>query len=90
MLDGGFRQSARIDNHKAVRYGAKSSTELYDLANDIGETNNIANDHPHIVEIMNGLFEHERSDTRGFPYGGVIQKQPARKTYEANQKAKTN
>ena len=31
MPDGGFRQSARQENWKVVRYGINSETELYDL-----------------------------------------------------------
>ncbi len=73
MPDGGFRQSARIDNWKGVRYGIASKTELYNLDDDISETNNLAAEHPEIVEKMNQLFEKNRSDTEGFPYGGVIQ-----------------
>lgn len=73
MLDGGFRQSARIDNWKGVRYGILSKTEIYDLNTDISETNNLADEHPEIIQKMNQLFENNRSETDGFPYGGVIQ-----------------
>lgn len=73
MLDGGFRQSARIGNWKGVRYGKNSETELYNLNEDISETNNLADDHPEIVQKMNQIFEKNRSETEGFPYGGVVQ-----------------
>ena len=73
MPNGGFRQSARFDNWKGVRYGTNSKTELYNLDDDISETNNIAGDHPEIVKKMNRIFEEERSENSGFPYGGVIQ-----------------
>jgi len=73
MPKGGFRQSVRIDNWKGVRYGINTETELYNLDEDISETNNIAADHPEIVNKMNRIFEEERSKTPGFPYGGVVQ-----------------
>jgi len=73
MPDGGFRQSARIGNWKGVRYGVDSEIELYDLSKDKSETNNIATDHPEIVEDMRVIFKEERSETDGFPYGGIVQ-----------------
>ena len=73
MPDGGFRQSARVQNWKAVRYGIKSEIELYDLSTDISEKKNIAAEHPEVVKQMEELFQN-RSETAGFPYGGVIQK----------------
>jgi arylsulfatase A-like enzyme len=73
MLDGGFRQSARIDNWKGVRYGINSETELYNLDVDISEANNVAADHPEIVKKMNRIFKEERTETPGFPYGGKVQ-----------------
>lgn len=81
MMDGGFRQSARIGNWKGVRYGIASKTELYKLDEDISETNNLAAEHPEIVEKMNRIFEKNRSDTEGFPYGGVVQDYIPREKY---------
>ena len=57
LPDGGFRQSARMGEWKAVRYGVDSPTELYNLNQDISESNDVAADHPDIVETMNRLFE---------------------------------
>ena len=73
LPDGGFRQSVRIGDFKAIRYGINSNTEVYNLINDESETNDISNLHPKIVEKAEQIFLSERSDTFGFPYGGVIQ-----------------
>ena len=73
LPDGGFRQSVRIGDFKAVRYGINSNTEVYNLINDESETNDISNLHPKIVKKAEQIFLSERSDTFGFPYGGVIQ-----------------
>lgn len=70
---GGFRQSVRLGDFKAVRYGINSKTEVYNLKEDESETNDIANFHPKIVEKAEHIFLSERSDTFGFPYGGVVQ-----------------
>lgn len=66
-----FRQAARIGNMKAVRYGVDSPTELYDLSTDISEANDIAKQHPEIVERMNKIFREERSKNPHYPYGGA-------------------
>lgn len=82
MPDGGFRQSARIDNWKGVRYGINSATKLFNLEIDISETNNLASEYPEIVLKMNQLFEKNRIETEGFPYGGVVQNYKAKDKYE--------
>ena len=75
MPKGGFRQSVRMGSWKGVRYGTGSLTELYNLETDISESNNVASKHPELVAKINHIFKEKRSDTKGFPYGGVIQKQ---------------
>jgi arylsulfatase A-like enzyme len=85
MPDGGFRQSARINNWKGVRYGINSETELYDLNTDISERNNIAGEHPEMVKQMNELFD-QRSETPGFPNGGVVQNYKPVEKYKASEK----
>jgi hypothetical protein len=79
MPDGGFRQSARIDNWKGVRYGINSDIEVYNLDNDISESINVAAKHPELVQKMKTIFEEERTDTPGFPYGGVLKNSKANK-----------
>ena len=73
LPDGGFRQSCRMDNWKAVRYGVNSEIELFNLNQDISESNNIASQHPELTERMIKIFESSRIDAPFFPYGGVIQ-----------------
>ena len=73
LPDGGFRQSCRMDNWKAVRYGINSEIELFNLNQDISESNNIASQHPELTERMIKIFESSRTDAPFFPYGGVIQ-----------------
>jgi len=71
--NGGFRQSIRIGDFKAVRYNISSDIELYNIINDEGEKNNIAYFYPDIIKKVQNIFENSRSEVNGFPYGGVAQ-----------------
>ncbi len=73
LPDGGFRQSCRIGDWKGVRYGINSKMELYNLDDDISESNNIALKYPKLVNRMLTIFETNRTEIPGFPYGGVVQ-----------------
>ena len=70
---GGFRQSVRMENWKAVRYNLNSDIELYNLKNDPGESKNIAKLHPNIINRVDSIVKISRTDAVGFPYGGVKQ-----------------
>jgi arylsulfatase A len=48
----------------------KRVTELYDLENDIGETTNIAADHPEVVKRFMELIKEARIDLGDGPYLG--------------------
>jgi len=84
MPKGGFRQAIRKGDWKAVRYGAESPIELYNLKEDINETTNIADDHPEIVEEMQALLKSSRTETEGFPFGGKVQDYKGKERYNAN------
>jgi uncharacterized sulfatase len=60
----GKQQAVRMGKWKAVRFGGtKEPIELYDLSVDIGEANNIAEDHPEIIERMNSIMREAREDS---------------------------
>ena len=81
--DGGFRQSVRMNQWKAVRYGIASTIELYDLGKDIGETQDLSAQHPEIIKKMNKIFETDRTETDGFPYGGIVQNHKSQDRYRS-------
>lgn len=61
--EGGFKQAVRWKNHKAVRLGVDASLELYDLNKDIGETTDIAADHPEIVKTIEEYLKTSRTES---------------------------
>ena len=81
---GGFRQAIRKGDWKAVRYGSESNIEIYNLKEDINETNDLASENIELVEEMEGLFSTSRTETAVFPYGGKLQDYRAKDRYNAN------
>ena len=70
----GFRQAVLKGHWKAVRYGQKSKTQLYNLKDDLYETKNVAAEHPEIVDRMNRILRKESVKSENYPYsGGVVQ-----------------
>lgn len=61
--EGGFKQAVRISQWKAVRPGTRAPVEVYNLETDLGETHNVAAEHPEIVERANALFHSERTES---------------------------
>lgn len=64
FYERGFGQAVRMGNWKAVRNDTGEPIELYDLSNDIGETNDLAAKHPDIVAKMGELMQqaHVKTD----------------------------
>ncbi|WDQ17215.1 arylsulfatase [Rhodopirellula sp. P2] len=58
FYEQGGRQAVRRGNWKAIRQPWMTGpTQLYDLKADIGETTNLASDHPEIVKQLESLME---------------------------------
>jgi len=70
----GGKQAARKGRWKAVRCDMTNDpdkpVELYDLSTDIGETRNIAGDHPGVAEEMLDIMKkaHEKSEVKGWRF----------------------
>ena len=63
-------QAVRFGDWKAVKNGPQASIELYDLAKDPGETNNIADKHPELLEKAAALMKQNHSPSSDWPLTG--------------------
>jgi uncharacterized sulfatase len=61
------QQGSRWKNWKAVRDPKSGVIELFDLSNDIGETKNLATDHPDIVAKFTEFFRTARTESPNWP-----------------------
>jgi arylsulfatase A-like enzyme len=63
----GFHQAIRFGRWKAIRDGLDGPIALYDLREDLGETNNLAKSHPKIVARAAALLAAARTESERFP-----------------------
>ncbi len=79
FYERGGAQAVRHGKWKAVRKPMFSGpVELYDLSQDLGEANNIAAQHPEIVEELTKLMDASHEDNPNWkPSGKVPANQPA-------------
>jgi arylsulfatase len=66
----GGQQTIRVGDWKAVRQNMTKGNldiELYNIAEDIGEQNDIAAEHPEVVERLAKLMAQEHSPSEKFP-----------------------
>ncbi|MCF7957968.1 MAG: arylsulfatase [Phycisphaerae bacterium] len=60
----GKQQAVRMGPWKGIRFGGtKEPIELYDMPKDIGEKNNVAGDHPDVVNRINEIMKEARQDS---------------------------
>ena len=71
----GGRQAVRKGNWKLVKYNVldpeKITTELYNLENDLGEENNVAEHQPKIVEELSEIMKNARTKSEVFTFDAV-------------------
>lgn len=61
------KQAARMGKWKGVRLTPSSPLELYDLQADLGETQDIAEQHPEIVSKITAFLDTERTESEYWP-----------------------
>jgi arylsulfatase A-like enzyme len=64
--EGGFFQAVRAGDWKAIRKNGKP-LELYDLAKDLGETNNVAGKNPDVIARMEKHLTQARVESPEWP-----------------------
>lgn len=63
----GSKQAVRYGNYKAVRLSPSSPLELYDLTTDLGETREVAAQHPEIVSKIEQYLDTSRTPSEHWP-----------------------
>ncbi len=65
--EGGFKQAGRWKNWKILRNRRDGASELYDLSNDVGESNNVAEANPELVRELEGRLRSAREESVDWP-----------------------
>ncbi|MBI4660892.1 MAG: arylsulfatase [Verrucomicrobia bacterium] len=63
----GFKQAVRMGNWKGIRLAQGQPLELFDLKTDIGETKNLAAQHPEIVASIEAYLQTARTESELWP-----------------------
>ncbi len=61
--EGGFKRALRIGNYKFVQVGSRSDFEIYNLEKDLGETTNIAYQHPELLRKVDEILKTVRTES---------------------------
>lgn len=63
----GKKQAVRLDSLKAIRFVEEDRIELYNLAQDIAERNDISGQHPDVVERVTQIMQYARTPSTDWP-----------------------
>ena len=73
--EGGTKQAVLLGaNWKAVRNGPSARVELYDLATDLAETRDVAEDHPEIISVIESYLRTARTESPEWPVREPVKK----------------
>jgi len=67
FFERGFQQAVRWGDWKAVRQGQDEPLELYALDSDPGEENNVAQDHPELIDRITRYLNTARTPSQHWP-----------------------
>ncbi len=71
-----YDQAVRLDRWKGIRLGVNSAIQLYDLSSDIGETLDVAPEHPEIVQQISEIMATAVTPHDAYPIGQVYRGKP--------------
>jgi len=64
---GNFKQAVRLGHWKGIRNGPGAAIELYNLANDLAESRNIAGHHPDVVLQIERIIKKAYVESTAYP-----------------------
>jgi arylsulfatase A-like enzyme len=67
FYERGYKQAVRAGDWKAVRFAAPERVELFDLSRDVGETQDIAGQHPDVVRRLTGFMQAAHRPSSDWP-----------------------
>lgn len=67
FFEGGFQQAVRWRNWKAIRLKQGQSLVLFDISEDLGEQNNVADKHPEVVAQIEEYLKTARTESAEWP-----------------------
>ncbi|HKI90243.1 MAG TPA: sulfatase/phosphatase domain-containing protein, partial [Draconibacterium sp.] len=71
-----YDQAVRMDNWKGIRLGKGSPIQLYNLQNDIGEQNNVAEKHPEVVHEIESIMRSAYVPNERYKIGEIYTGEP--------------
>lgn len=71
-----YDQAIRWNDWKGIRLGRNGAIQLYDLAADIGETHDLASQHPAIVEQISHMMDSAPIPSAQYPIGKIYRGKP--------------
>lgn len=73
---GRYDQAVRLGDWKGLRLGIRGRIQLYDLSRDVGETNDVAPDHPEIVQQIARIMQLAPTASEKYPIGKIYKGSP--------------
>ena len=80
-----YDQAVRMGNWKGIRHGRDGKIQIYDLATDIGETNDVAEEQPKVVKKIAAIMETAVKPNPRYPVGKPYHGEPIWKKEPAKQ-----
>ena len=71
-----YDQAVRMDKWKGIRLGRDSRLQLYDLDADIGEENDVSDEHPDVVRRLERIMDAAATPSDRYPIGELYQGKP--------------
>lgn len=74
--ENGSKQAVRFGNYKAIRPYVGATLQLFDLATDLGEKQNIADKHPEVIAKVEAYLKTARTESPHWPLTVAKKKEP--------------